>query len=184
MGIGAQWQGRGGRSSYSLATPAWAGGGGDVETALRYNPPVVYLVCNTGSLAGGVYCWFQGQVDSWDTSPNLRYDKMFEAIGCLGKNVTRPQEIRPALYRAFDSGRAAVVNVAMDNRVVHPWFESLSFRLGVIAHQLDVSRVPEPFRAYLLEGRTPEVERELERLGVPRGKTRKRVLAYDRATCW
>jgi len=176
---------RPGRQVFVLTSDTSMGrGGGDVETALRYNPPVVYLVCNTGSLAGGVYCWFQGQVDSWDTSPNLRYDKMFEAIGCLGKNVTRPQEIRPALYRAFDSGRAAVVNVAMDNRVVHPWFESLSFRLGVIAHQLDVSRVPEPFRAYLLEGRTPEVERELERLGVPRGKTRKRVLAYDRATCW
>ena len=30
---------------------------------------------------------------------------------------------------------------------------------------------------------TPEVERELDRLGVPRSKTRKRVLVYERATC-
>ena len=70
------------------------------------------------------------------------------------------------------SGKAAVVNVVMDNMVVNPRFESLSFRLGVIAHQPDVSRVPEPFRSYLLHRRTPEVGRELERLGAPRGKTR------------
>ena len=139
-------------------------GGGDVETALRYGLPVVYLVCNHGSLVGGVDCWFQGQMDSWDYLPDLRYDRMYEAIGCHGEYVTRVDEIRPALYRAFDSGRTAVVNVMVDNRVVHLWFETLSFRLGVIVHQL-------------------EVERELERLDVPRSRTRKRTMAHDQATC-
>lgn len=69
---------------------------------------------------------FQGQVDSWDMLPNLRYDKLSEVFGCCGEYVTEPSEIHPALYRAFNSGKAAVVNVLVDNRVVHPWFESLS----------------------------------------------------------
>ena len=183
MGIGAQLA-RPGKQVFVLTSDTSIGmGGGDVETALRYRLPVVYLVCNHGSLAGGVDCWFQGQVDSWDYLPNLRYDRMYEAIGCHGEYVTRADEIKPALYRAFDSGRTAVVNVMVDNRVVHPWFETLSFRLGVIAHQLDVARIPEPYRSYLLQGRTPEVEAGLEKMDMPRSRTRKRIMAYDRATC-
>jgi len=183
MGIGAQLA-RPGRQVFVLTSDTSLGmGGGDMETALRYKLPVVYLVCNHGSLAGGVDCWFQGQVDSWDYLPNLRYDKMYEAIGCHGEYVTRAEEIRPALYRAFDSGRTAVVNVMVDNRVVHPWFETLSFRLGVIVHQLEEERIPEPYRSYLIQGRTAQVEEELERLSVPRSRTRKRIMAYDRATC-
>jgi len=58
--------------------------------------------------------------------PNLRYDKLSEVFGCNGEYVSEPGEIRAALYRAFNSGKAAVVNVAVDNRIVHPWFESLS----------------------------------------------------------
>lgn len=158
-------------------------GGGDIETAMRYNLPIVYLVCNSGSLAGGVDCFFQGQAQSWDYLPNSRYDQMYQAFGAHGEHATEASQIRPALYRAFESGKASVVDVLVDNRVVHPWFESLSFREGVIAHQLDVDKIPEPYRSYLLEGRTPEVEAALERAGVPRSKTRKRVMAYDRATC-
>ena len=183
MGIGAQLA-RPGRQVFVLTSDTSLGmGGGDVETALRYRLPVVYLVCNHGSLAGGVDCWFQEQVDSLNYLPNLRYDRMYEAIGCHGEYVTRAEEIKPALYRAFDSGRTAVVNVMVDNRVVHPWFETLSFRLGVIVHQLEVERIPEPYRSYLLQGRTAEVEEELERLDMPRSRTRKRIMAYDRATC-
>ena len=55
--------------------------------------------------------------------------------------------------------------------------------MGVIVHQLEVERIPEPYRSYLLQGRTAEVEEELERLDMPRSRTRKRIMAYDRATC-
>ena len=76
-----------------------------------------------------------------------------------------------------------MVNVETNSKVVHPWFESLSLRLGVIAHQLDVHRIPEPFRSYLRQGPTPEVEEQLQKMGIPRGKTKLKVMAYDRATC-
>lgn len=184
MGIGAQLS-RPGKPIFVLMGDAGMGiGGSDIETALRYNLPIVYLVCNTSSWFGGVDCWFEGQIDSWKTLPDLRYDRMYEAIGCHGEHVTEPREIRPALHRAFNSGKTAVVNVMVDGRVVHPWFESLAYRVGIIAHQLNLRKVPKPLRHYLLRGRTPEVEKELKKIGLPRSTPRKRVLAHDLIKCW
>ena len=60
---------------------------------------------------------------------------------------------------------AVVINGVMDSRVVHPRFESLSLGYWGIAHKPDVSKIPEPFRSYLLEGRSPEAEAALERAG-------------------
>jgi len=40
-----------------------------------------------------------------------RYDKVVEALGGHGEYVVDPEEIRPALQRAFDSGLPALVNV-------------------------------------------------------------------------
>jgi len=40
-----------------------------------------------------------------------RYDKVVEPLGCHGEYVERPEELRPALERAFAAGRPAVVNV-------------------------------------------------------------------------
>jgi acetolactate synthase-1/2/3 large subunit len=44
---------------------------------------------------------------------------MFEAIGCHGEHVRRPEEIRPALERAFAAGKPSVINVIGDPRVGH-----------------------------------------------------------------
>jgi acetolactate synthase-1/2/3 large subunit len=40
-----------------------------------------------------------------------RYDRVVEALGGHGEYCRRPEEIRPALERAFASGRPALVNV-------------------------------------------------------------------------
>ena len=42
-----------------------------------------------------------------------RYDKIVEAMGGHGEHVTEPDGIRPALERAFASGKPALVNVEM-----------------------------------------------------------------------
>src|SRR5207253_11498950 len=57
--------------------------------------------------------------DPFDMLPELRYDRMFEAIGCHGEHVTRPDEIRPALERAMAAGKPSVVNVIGDPRIGH-----------------------------------------------------------------
>jgi acetolactate synthase I/II/III large subunit len=43
-----------------------------------------------------------------------RYEKMIEAFGGHAEYVTRPEEIRAALERSFNSGKASLINVAMD----------------------------------------------------------------------
>ncbi|MHB1128071.1 MAG: hypothetical protein ACYC2T_14175 [Bacillota bacterium] len=50
----------------------------------------------------------------------LRYDKMFETIGVHGELVVDPADIKPALTRAFNSGKTAIVNIMVDKMVVHP----------------------------------------------------------------
>jgi acetolactate synthase-1/2/3 large subunit len=45
---------------------------------------------------------------------------MVEALGCDGILVREPGELRPALERAFESGRPTLVNVLTDPEVVYP----------------------------------------------------------------
>ena len=50
-------------------------------------------------------------------SSKTRYDKYAEAFDCYGELVTDPDEIKPALERAFDSGVPAVLDVRIDPEV-------------------------------------------------------------------
>jgi acetolactate synthase-1/2/3 large subunit len=43
-----------------------------------------------------------------------------EALGGYGELVERPQDVRPALERAFAAGEPALVNVLTDPSVVYP----------------------------------------------------------------
>ena len=42
-----------------------------------------------------------------------RYDQVVEALGGHGEHVTKPDDIGPALERAFAAGGPALVNVEM-----------------------------------------------------------------------
>jgi acetolactate synthase-1/2/3 large subunit len=52
--------------------------------------------------------------------PETRYDQVVEALGGHGELVSTPQEVKPALERAFSSGKPALVNVLTDPSVVYP----------------------------------------------------------------
>ena len=43
-----------------------------------------------------------------------RYDKVAQDVGAHGEYVEKPDEIRPALERAWASGKPSVVNVITD----------------------------------------------------------------------
>ncbi|HHZ63876.1 MAG TPA: hypothetical protein EYN53_14745, partial [Dehalococcoidia bacterium] len=45
------------------------------------------------------------------------YAKIMDAMGGYGERVTDPDEIKPALDRAFTSGKAAVIDVVIDQEV-------------------------------------------------------------------
>ena len=121
MGIGAQLA-RPGKQVIVVSGDGGLGiGGMDIETALKHRLPMCTLVWNNSSWGPSFdqMPMLRGRVDPFDMLPDLRYDRMFEAIGCHGEHVAAPDDFRPALERALASGRASVVNVLGDPRVGH-----------------------------------------------------------------
>jgi acetolactate synthase-1/2/3 large subunit len=95
--------------------------GMDMETMVRHHLPVVAVIGNDGQ-------WAQikhpqkailGHATAADLAPGIRYDKVVAALGGHGELVKRPEEIRPAIERAFASGKPACVNVLTDPNVVY-----------------------------------------------------------------
>lgn len=82
----------------------------ELDTAVRFEAAVVTVI----SLNGGWTAEEKGLVKAGRALLYTRYDKMAEALGCHGEYVEKPEEIRPALARAFAAGRPAVVNVRTD----------------------------------------------------------------------
>ncbi|MBM4265882.1 MAG: hypothetical protein FJ144_04600 [Deltaproteobacteria bacterium] len=90
--------------------------GMEYDTAVRFKLPIVGIVGNDGA-------WGQmlrPQVAFYGTERTVatlleytRYDKIVEAMGGHGEYVEEPGQIRPALERAFASGKPALVNVKM-----------------------------------------------------------------------
>lgn len=82
----------------------------ELDTAKRHDIPVVTVVSNNGGWTANNR--FKAGRDLGYT----RFDKLAVALGCHGEHVESPDEIRPALERAFASGRPAVVNVVTDDQ--------------------------------------------------------------------
>ena len=55
-----------------------------------------------------------------ELTPETRYDRLVEALGGHGELVRAPDELRPALVRAFEAGVPALVNVLTDPSVAYP----------------------------------------------------------------
>jgi 2-hydroxyacyl-CoA lyase 1 len=94
----------------------WAFGfnGMDIETAARFGLNVVWVIFQNANIDKWVRTYVDGVEDPNDFKPSVRFDQMMEALGGHGEYVDKPDDIRPALDRAFNSGKAAVVNVIMD----------------------------------------------------------------------
>jgi acetolactate synthase-1/2/3 large subunit len=121
MGIGAQLARPARQVIVVMGDGGFGIGGMELETALRHKLPLMTLLWNNSSWGPGFeqMPMLRGRTDPFDMLPDLRYDRMFETIGCHGEHVVRPEEIRPALERALAAGRPSVVNVVGDPRVGH-----------------------------------------------------------------
>ena len=93
--------------------------GMDMESMVRFNLPVVGIVGNNGA-------WNQttqgvirrtGRAIGTYLSQETRYDLIMEGFGGYGERVEDPEQIRPALERAFGSGKAALLDVVLDPHV-------------------------------------------------------------------
>src|SRR5499433_1783973 len=83
----------------------------EMDTAVRHNLPVVTVI----SLNGGWTADPEGGKIGRDLGYQ-HYEKMMDAFGGHGEYVETPRDIRPALERAFASGKPAIVNVKTDYR--------------------------------------------------------------------
>jgi len=88
--------------------------GFEFDTAVRFGLPIVGIVGNDA--AWGQMLRPQAVIYGEDrlvaTELNrTRYDKVVEALGGHGEHVTEPDQIAPAIERAFASGLPALVNV-------------------------------------------------------------------------
>ncbi len=89
--------------------------GMEVETICRYNLPVCIVVFNNNGIYRGTDVNPNGE-DAATTVfvQDARYDKMMEAFGGKGVNVTSPDELKRAVNEAMDSGRPTLVNAVID----------------------------------------------------------------------
>ena len=89
----------------------------DFDTLVRFSIPAVLVVGNDAAWGEvripqvGIY-GDEGEVAT-ALAPS-RYDRLCEVFGGHGEHVVRPEEIAPALERAFASGLPAIVNVMLD----------------------------------------------------------------------
>lgn len=103
----------------------------EFDTAVRHNLPVVAVLGNNSiwgidwQIQKGLF----GRAVWTDLLPT-RYDLVAEGLGAHGEHVTKAAELAPALQRAFDSNRPALVNVEID-QVISPVAEAaINRKLG------------------------------------------------------
>ncbi|KJS15747.1 MAG: hypothetical protein VR69_12065 [Peptococcaceae bacterium BRH_c4b] len=122
MAIGAQLA-RPGKPVLSYIGDGGMGiGGFDIETAARYDLPIVYVLYNNGVWIAGEKKFAYGP--SWktlgdqnphgrnnDKGQRYRYDNMFKEFGCHVEHVQKIEDLTPALNRSFESGKTSLVNV-------------------------------------------------------------------------
>jgi acetolactate synthase-1/2/3 large subunit len=90
--------------------------GFEFDTAVRFGLPIVGIIGNDQAwgqmLRPQAGLFGEDRLVATELAAT-RYDKVVEALGGHGELVTEPDQIRPALERAYASGKPACVNVMM-----------------------------------------------------------------------
>jgi len=98
----------------------------ELDTAVRHNLPVIHVINNDGGWgmckAGQLAFYGDKALEGIDQDfSSADYAEIAKGFGCYGERVKDPNDIRPALTRAFESGKPAVLNV--DTQLLpHPMF--------------------------------------------------------------
>jgi len=110
------------RTLLLLGDGAFGFSGLEFDTMVRHGLPVVGVMGNNGiwALEKHPMEFLYGYSVAAELQPELRYDKVVEDLGGHGELVREPDELVPALERAFESGKPALVNVLTDPAVAYP----------------------------------------------------------------
>jgi acetolactate synthase I/II/III large subunit len=105
-----------------LGDGAFGFSGLEFDTLVRHGVPVVGVMGNNGiwALEKHPMEFLYGYSVAADLQSGCRYDQVVRALGGHGELVERPDELRPALERAFSADKPALVNVLTDPTVVYP----------------------------------------------------------------
>jgi acetolactate synthase-1/2/3 large subunit len=92
----------------------------EMDTAVRLDLPIICVIGNDGQW--GMIERSQKDLFGEDrlvaaVLPDRPYEKMVAALGGYGERVEDPEEIRPALERARESGLPACLNVILDPKL-------------------------------------------------------------------
>jgi acetolactate synthase-1/2/3 large subunit len=94
----------------------------EYDTLARHGVNVVGVMGNNGIWALEKHPMeaLYGYSVAAELRPETRYDLVVEALGGHGALVRTPEELRPALERALEAGKPALVNVLTDPSVAYP----------------------------------------------------------------
>ncbi|MGO9197514.1 MAG: acetolactate synthase [Acidimicrobiales bacterium] len=100
----------------------------DVDTLVRHDLPVVMIVGNNGiwGLEKHPMQFFYGYDVAADLRQSTRYDDVVKALGGAGETVSSPEEVGPALDRAFAAGVPYLVNVLTNPAIAYPRSSNLA----------------------------------------------------------
>jgi acetolactate synthase-1/2/3 large subunit len=101
---------------------------GDLDTLVRFGADVVGVVGNNGiwGLEKHPMQLIYGYDIAAELRPGTRYDEVMTALGGHGELVTEPDEIGPALDRAFAIPGPSLVNVLTDPADAYPRSSNLA----------------------------------------------------------
>lgn len=92
--------------------------GMEMDTAARHGVPIVVVVSNNacwGVCASAQRGTYGDKCAVGSLLSCTRYDLIAQAMDCYGETVEEPDEIRPALQRAFEAQKPALLNVITDD---------------------------------------------------------------------
>jgi acetolactate synthase-1/2/3 large subunit len=105
-----------------LGDGAFGFSGLEFDTLARHGVNVVGVMGNNGiwALEKHPMEFLYGYSVAAELRPETPYEKVVEALGGHGELVSESAALKPALARAFESGKPALVNVLTDPNVVYP----------------------------------------------------------------
>jgi len=111
-----------------LGDGAFGFAGMEFDTLSRHGVNAVGVMGNNGiwGLEKHPMEFLYGYSVAADLVPERRYDRVVEALGGHGELVRTPDELKPALLRAFAAGKPALVNVLTDPSVAYPRTSNLA----------------------------------------------------------
>ncbi|MFO7796501.1 MAG: thiamine pyrophosphate-binding protein [Promethearchaeati archaeon] len=85
----------------------------DLDTAVRENLPIIIVIannCSWGMIKSNQKANFSKRYCDVDFPPT-NYAEIAKGFGCYAEKIQKPEDIKPALQRAVDSGKPSVIDV-------------------------------------------------------------------------